>query len=133
MKLKIFDDLLGLTDGAFVANILKGLGKSKLNTHVQNFAQRKLAETDIAALEEFRHLLQEGSEEEYVRTVSPIVFYIGATGLLPDEFEYKSMNADTVQHLYPHLKITKNEAAGTFFVFDDNLISVFVKDVLVSR
>lgn len=131
--LKIYDSLLGITSTDFVVDILKGLGKSALGTHIDAFAKRSMNATTLAGLEEIQDLLQEAMEDVYTSTISPLVFYIGSTGLLPDEFNAQAYNAEAIENKYPHLSIQKKEESGTFFVFDDNIISVFIEDELVSR
>lgn len=114
LMLKVYDSLLGISDTGLVDDIIKSLGKSALSKHVESFAKRSMSKGTIAGLEEIQDLLKDAMDEEYVNVVSPIVFYIGSTGLLPDEFDAQAYNAEAIEAKYPHLKIQKNEQSGTF-------------------
>lgn len=62
--------------------------------------------------------------------VRPLVFYIGATGLLPDEMNAEALTADQVTERFPDLKIGSKEKDGTFFLLEDGaLISVYATSV----
>ena len=59
--------------------------------------------------------------------LSGLVFYVGATGLLPDEIDAKALSADALQQKYPELALSKDEKEGTFFEVGDTIISVYVE------
>ena len=62
----------------------------------------------------------------------PVAFFVGASGLMPEEFGAKAHTADQIEELYPDLKIGKNEKEGTFFVVGDSIITVFTSSVYFS-
>lgn len=77
--------------------------------------------------------LQKASDQLFAVYVQPLVFYIGATGLLPDNFRATALTAEQIGERYPDLKIGKNEQEGTFFAFRNGvLISVYAKSVAFS-
>lgn len=65
----------------------------------------------------------------YGETVSPLVFYVGATGLVPDEFGAKALTSEQVAEKFDGIKLSKGEKEeGTFFVLPSGLLlTVFVK------
>lgn len=60
-------------------------------------------------------------------SLSEVVFYIGATGSLPDSIKAEMLTADEIQVRFPTLKLSKNaREEGTFFVLPDStLITVY--------
>lgn len=71
--------------------------------------------------------------------IRPLVYYIGSTGLIPDTFVDENgnpplaMSADDLKKAYPDLKIGKNEKEGTFYDVLGGILSIYAKNVLVSR
>ena len=65
--------------------------------------------------------------------LSPLVFYVGATGLLPDEIDAKALSADQLGAKYPDLALSKDEKEGTFFELGDTILSVYAKTEYFSR
>jgi hypothetical protein len=61
--------------------------------------------------------------------IRPLAFYIGATGLIPDGLDAKTMTADQFAAAYPDAKLSKAEKEeGTFFVLPNGVvITVYVK------
>lgn len=64
-------------------------------------------------------------EQIYRQKISPLVFYIGATGLLPDEMDAKALTPEELRSKYSDLKISKMEQDGMFFEVGDSIISVY--------
>jgi Mg-chelatase subunit ChlD len=73
-------------------------------------------------------------EEIYATLVRPLVFYIGASGVLPQSLDAVSYTAEQLESTFPEVKLAKAEkATGMFFVTKQNdLISVFVKNAYFS-
>lgn len=79
--------------------------------------------------------IQEKSKEnnEYVENIyekiRSLVFYIGATGLVPDSLNATAMSGEQLMTKYPEAKLSKAELAdGTFFVLPNGLvITVYVE------
>ena len=63
-----------------------------------------------------------------------MVFYIGCTGLLPDQFQATGRKVDEIKDLYPTLKVAPAEKEALFFdLGQDLLLSIYPKEVLFSR
>jgi len=72
--------------------------------------------------------LGEAIEALYVTTISPLVFYIGATGLVPDDLDAKAHTADQIVAVHPEIALSKDEKEGLFYALPNGLLlTVFVK------
>jgi hypothetical protein len=56
------------------------------------------------------------------------VFYVGSTGLLPDEIEAKAQTAEQLGAKYPELAFSKDEAEGTYFEVGKAILGVYAKN-----
>lgn len=129
-----FDEFLGLvstTDN--ISRTLKNAGMS--DEQVQAFLLAKqhfvLNDAVTEAFVDARKALDAYIDSLY-DGVSSLVFYVGSTGLVPEEFgASKGMDAETVKQVYPSLEycIGKNEADGTFYSFKDAAGEVVVLSV----
>jgi len=64
----------------------------------------------------------------YSEHLTPLAFYVGSTGLVPDTFEATAMTADQLVEKYPDVKLAKAEKEGTFYeVAPGLLLGVFVQ------
>ncbi|MBD2609219.1 VWA domain-containing protein [Scytonema hofmannii FACHB-248] len=129
MKL-IFDDFLGLENNQIVAAILSKVGADSLVRVLYNPVSK---EEMIAALTAANKKLEKYAEKIYREKISPLVFYIGSTGLLPDEMSAKAMTAEELALLYPNLQFSKDEQEGTFFQIGESIISVYTKTEYYSK
>jgi hypothetical protein len=120
----IFDDFLGLEDSGIVAKILTKVGADTLAQLLHKSVSK---EEIVAALSTANRKLEQYAEKIYQDKISPLVFYIGSTGLLPDEMEAKAMNFEEIACKYPNLKFSKDEQEGTFFEVGESIISVYAK------
>ena len=73
------------------------------------------------------------SDKLFREKVAPVVFFIGSTGLLPDEFEAAALTADQLEGKYPELKLSKDEREGLFFEVGKVLLTVYPKIEYFSR
>ena len=127
----IFEDFLGLDSSESLSKILEMISAHHLVEHFEDIIDGT-ADTDdaIETISEANSLCKSFIEDIYTTTLRPLVFYIGATGLLPDELDTPALTAETISERYPRLKIGKTEREGTFFdLGDDILLSVYIKDV----
>lgn len=126
----IFDDFLGLENSGVVADILSKVGAD--NTVRVLEAKRKGEEVSrdefVAALTEGNKKLEGYADVVYREQVSPLVFYVGSTGLIPDELEAKGLTADELSAKYPDLNLSKDEREGMFFEVGDYILSVYAKN-----
>ncbi len=127
----IFDDFLGLVENGKVAEILTRIQAqvdvqklmSLLRLKWQAGTNDKI--TLIELLSQIQIQLDAWIECIYRQRISPIVFYIGATGLFPDEWNVVAQTAREISARYEGLNFSKAEQEGTFFEVGDVLISVY--------
>jgi hypothetical protein len=157
----IFDDFLGIASNGKVAGILQHLENlspnlslcSRYNGGNQSNAllstRREALNSPyslvdkgagglgkrerITALTAAKIKLDEYVEKIYRDRISPLVFYIGSTGLLPDGMEGKAMSGIQLAAKYPNLSFSKDEVEGLFFEVGDSLIGVYEKVEYCSR
>ncbi len=132
----IFDDFLGLENNGIVASILTQVGANTLARLLQDKRNDKNSvskEEIVTAMTAAKTKLEEFAEKIYRDKISPLVFYIGSTGLLPDEMEAKAMTAKEISTKYPNLQFSKDEREGTFFTIGDSIISVYAKTEYYSK
>jgi hypothetical protein len=132
---RIFDDFLGLTNNGVVSGILKRVAATDLMKVLQEKHKgKKVSRADyVAALSDARRKLDAAAEDIYQQKVSPLVFYVGSTGVLPDEMDAKALTAEQLTAKYPDLALSKDEQEGMFFEIDDTILSVYAKNEYFSR
>jgi Mg-chelatase subunit ChlD len=132
---RVFDDFLGLTSNGVVSGILKRVGVTDLLKVLQEKHKgKKVSRADyVAALSDARRKLDAYAEDIYQEKVSPLVFYIGSTGVLPDEMDTKALTAEQLTAKYPDLALSKDEQEGMFFEIGETILSVYAKNEYFSR
>ena len=132
---RIFDDFLGLTNTGVVGGILQRVGATDLMKVLQEKHKgKKVSRSDyVAALTDARRKLDAYAENVYQEKVSPLIFYIGSTGVLPDEMDTKALTAEQLTAKYPDLALSKDEQEGMFFEIGDTILSVYAKNEYFSR
>ncbi len=125
----IFDDFLGIENNGKVMRILVKVGDESLLRMLQDKSQYEIVEKQeiIAAFTAAKIKLEEYVENIYRDRISPLVFYIGCTGVLPDGMEGKVMSGIQLAAKYPNLHFSKDEGEGLFFEIGDSLIGVCEK------
>jgi len=113
----IYEAFLGLGDRSVLRSLLAG------------------ADWDSADIAEFEDVLDGGVSQDsaitlfkgmlqgvnvaidriYQETLTPLAFYIGATGLVPDSLGMTAMTADQLVEKRPDVKLSKDEKEGTFY------------------
>jgi hypothetical protein len=116
----IFEEFLGLAVNGSVRSILKkaGIDKSVMD----------IVRGGVEMMTEVNKKLEDHMEKTYRDNVMPFVFFVGATGLLPDCFDVKGMSADELEAQITGLKLGKDMKEGTFFVLGDMVISVYARN-----
>jgi uncharacterized UPF0160 family protein len=129
MKL-IFDEFLGLEDNGIVSTTLAKVGADSLLRLLQAKWQEEDVKREefVAALANANERLEAYAEKVYREKVSPLVFYIGSTGLIPDEMEAKAATAEEINSKYGNLQFSKDEQEGMFFEVGDCIVSVYAKN-----
>jgi hypothetical protein len=87
----------------------------------------------VRALTAARKALDQATDAIFSEKVSPLVFYIGSTGTLPDEIEAKAESAEEITAKYPDLAPSKDEQDGLFFEVGQAIVSVYAKTEYFSR
>lgn len=131
----LFDDFLGLRPNGSATKIFEAVGADKLAAIVKDRAKGKQPDRKsfVEALADARKKLDARSDAVFADKLSALVFYVGATGLLPDEVDAKAVSADVLAQKYPDLAFSKDEKEGTFFEVSDTIISVYAKTEYFSR
>lgn len=131
----LFDDFLGLVPKGASVKVLESVGADKLAAIVKDRAKGKqpARKAFVEALADARKKLDSRSDELFTKKLSPLVFYVGSTGLLPDELDAKAQSADALAQKYPDLAFSKDEKEGMFFEVGDTILSVYAKTEYFSR
>ncbi|MEH2324884.1 MAG: hypothetical protein V7K32_15220 [Nostoc sp.] len=131
----IFDDFLGLEQNGIVGGILKKVGADSLAQLLQEKqAGKQISKEEmVAALTTANNKLEQYAENIYQYKISPLVFYIGCTGVLPNKMEAKAMTTEEAAAKYPNLQFSKDEQQGTFFAVGDSIISIYAKTEYYSK
>lgn len=131
----IFDDFLGLDENSIVASILTKVGADSLIQVLQDKHSGKYIDKEemVAALIAASTKLEEYVETIYRERISPLVFYIGATGKLPDEIAVPAITAKELVARYPNLQLSQDEQEGKFFEVGDSIISVYAQTEYYSK
>jgi molybdopterin biosynthesis enzyme MoaB len=130
-----FDEFLGLKPTTLTVKLLEGVGAKDLAKIVQARLRGDQPERKafVAALTDARKKLEDKQEELFRDKLTQLVFYIGSTGLLPEEIDVKAQTADQISNKYPDLALSKDEREGTFFEIGDVLLTVYAKTEDFSR
>lgn len=114
----IFLDFLNLAPNGSVKNILTDAGIDADVISAFENALRGVGSKDarVEAFTDARKGVDAALDSIFHDTVSPLVFYVGATGLVPDEFNARALTAEQVKEKYPNIVVGKDEAEGTFYV-----------------
>ncbi|MFB2771833.1 hypothetical protein ACE1AT_21470 [Pelatocladus sp. BLCC-F211] len=123
----IFDDFLGLDNNGIVASILTKIGADNLAQILQEQRDGQSINKNalIEALFSANAKLEEFTSAIYREKISPLVLYIGSTGLLPKKMKAKPITAEELATKYPCLQFSKDEKEGRFFLIGDSIISVY--------
>lgn len=122
----IFDDFLGININGKVGEILSKVGEHNLALLYTQHANKSVNREDlIAVMTTAYKTLAVYVEQIYRENISPMVFYIGSTGLLPNKIPATALTADQLAAKYPHLQFSKNEQSGTFFEVGNTIISIY--------
>ena len=126
----VFEALLGLAEDYDSAPVVNALVSAGVNvSELLDVTARRIVRGDdaMARLKEAERKVNAALGEVYHNTISPLVFFIGATGLVPDDLNATAMTADEFSEAYPDTKLEKAEKEATFFVVGNEVLSVYVK------
>lgn len=123
----IYESLLGLGKDKVVVDLLKLTEQEKPANFLKTLRSGDRDDVVAAVTEAGKHV--DNAIEAIYDRIRPLAFYIGATGLIPDGLDAKTMTADQFAAAYPDAKLSKAEKEeGTFFVLPNGVvITVYVK------
>lgn len=130
-----FDDFLGVAPNGAAVRALSSVGADELAKIAEARArgQQPAKAAFVAALTSAERKLNRAADELYEERVSPLVFYVGATGVLPDEIESKALTAEQLTTKYPALLLSSDEQDGLFFEVGEAILSVYAKREYFTR
>ena len=132
-SIDLVDQLLGLKAMDGLQSLFTGLGIDGQDETLRTLTSRKYdADKFRSDVESMMDAIEEAVDKLYATKICPLVFYVGSTGLIPDEYNAVRYDAEALLKKYPHLKIDKSERDGSFFVFEDDIVSVYVEDEWIS-
>lgn len=132
---RLFDDFLGVAANGSAVAVLERVGATDLARLVRARAQGKQPERAafVKALTDAGKRLDAAAEELFTAKVSPLVFYVGSTGALPDEIATRALTAEEISARYPDLALSKDEQEGLFFEVGNSILTVFAKTEYFTR
>ena len=126
----IFSDLLGFTSNNVIETILESTSQGLDSSQIALFREagkRDLTSKD-KAVEVFTAVQRAVKNEmEYIYDLwSQTVFFIGASGLIPEGLGATPISKELLESRYPDLKISKDESEATFYrIGPDTLLSIY--------
>ncbi|MGB7444758.1 MAG: hypothetical protein WA919_27130 [Coleofasciculaceae cyanobacterium] len=124
---QIFDNFLGIENNGTVRAILSKVGAENLLELLEAKwrGEEVNLEELIVELVRANTRLKKYADQIYAEKVSPLVFYIGSTGLIPEELDGKAETAEEIGSRYSDLQFSKHEREGIFFAVGESIISVY--------
>ena len=134
----LLDELLGLEDGKLqhLPRLLNDLdlddAEREETIQVLCTPQRR-DEMSFKVLGRLREALLGYIQAVYTEQINPLVFYLGATGVLPDNYQARNYTSAEAQSVIPTLKIPRDLEEGSIFDLGGSLtLSVRLEEVLYS-
>ena len=128
----IFEDFLGLKGTGALSGIMGDIDADGLVDRITDIPTMD-RDTLVEFCKELQRKVASKMDAIYTSSVCPLAFFVGSTGLIPDEFGAKALSVDDLKALYPDLSLGTDERDGTFFVVGDTILSVAMKSEYVSR
>lgn len=125
----VYDEVLGIENRGLLGFVGTLIGYDDL----PKIADRKL-DTDelVKIVEGAKRAIARAERNMWATLVSPVVFHIGSTGILPDSMNTVAMSAEEISAKYPELKLSKDEKEGTFFDVNGVILSVYAEKAYFS-
>ncbi|BDA66204.1 hypothetical protein RIVM261_050440 [Rivularia sp. IAM M-261] len=126
----IFDDFLGFENNGIVSAILNKVGLNGADHKILEAKRNGISvnkEETVAAFTAANTKLSHHIDRVYRENISPLIFYIGSTGILPDQIDGKVVSAIELAAKYPNLQFSEDEKNGTFFEVGNSIIGVYAK------
>lgn len=125
----IFLDFLGLAQNGSVAGILAEAGlDAEFVAKFRAAADGQVSQdTAVEGFTDARKAVDRAIESTFEQRVAPLVFYVGATGLVPDEFQSRAMTAEQVRQKYPGIDLGKEADETVYYEINGTLLSIYTK------
>src|SRR5262249_31125280 len=132
---RVFDDILGLENSGSLAIVLAKVGAHRLTEllALKRLGQHVDRTEMIGAMADAQDKLDAQAKKLFEEKISPLVFDIGSTGLLPDEIQVPAQSAGQLSAKYPELEFSNDELDGLFFEVGDTILSVYATNEYYSR
>lgn len=130
-----YDELLGVHETKTAQRLLGSIGAELLTAVVKKRLKGSaVARKDLVeACEQAKKLADARADVIYADTVSPLVFYVGATGTLPDECAAPALTAEQLEKKYPEVTLSKGEREALFYELDGAILTVYATTEYFSR
>ena len=122
----LYAEFLGLETNGSLAQVLQlvGVDASDFQKHLRDVGVTKDAR--VAYFADLNRTVTAAVDRVFTEKLSPLAFYVGATGLVPDELRAVAMNAEQLTAKYPQANPSKSEREGTFYELPGGvLLSVY--------
>lgn len=114
-----YEGFLGTGNAAPLDDLLVSVGVEPKFS--ERFASKPGDNRDTLATDALRKV--DAAIEAIYARVRPLAFYIGATGLLPENLESPSLSPDDLVAKFPDAKLSKNEKEeGTFYILPNGTL-----------
>ncbi len=113
----IYQQFLGMTEPtALISLFYMSIGPEFNPTNFTMACGKKfLPETTVEIFTDVARQVDQAIERVYQDYLQPLSFYVGATGMLPDNLECPPLTADQAAVKYPQLKLGKGEQEAYFY------------------
>lgn len=129
---EVYEAFLGLAKHGGVRNCLVEAGFDVAGVHEFETAMTGGATKDeaLAMFNQAQKSIDAAIDSMFSEIVTPLAFYVGSTGLVPDSYNAVAMTADQLTAKHPAVSLAKAEKEGTFYELPGGLIlSVFTEAV----
>lgn len=125
----IFMDFLGLASNGSVAAILTDAGfDADFVTKFRAAADGQVSkDTAVEVFTDAKKALDKAVDAVFTSAVAPMVFYVGSTGLVPDEFQSRAMTAEQVREKYKGIDLGKDADESIYYEVNGTILSIFTK------
>lgn len=126
----IFQEFLGFTSTGPIASILADLEDgTSLSARLRDAIEGSLSrDAVVEVFTDVRRAVSTEIEKTFAERISPLVFYVGATGLFPDEFGAVALTAEQVVAKHPTLGLGKPEKTenNLYYIVGQTLVTVAI-------
>lgn len=130
LSFPIYEEFLGLADNGYLIDVLDKAGldydeRKAFDAACKGGDRDNRVEVFTSTLRKVENAI----DRIFSETVGPLVFYVGATGLVPDELGAVALTAEQVAEKFTDIKLSKDEKEeGTFFLLPSGLLlTVYAK------